>query len=56
MSLLLAPLLLAAAAAPLPPAEAPRPAIVQRRIPFGAVAARRWRRTPRATTAGGPTG
>ncbi len=36
MSLLLAPLLLAAAAAPLPPAEAPRPAIVQRRIPFGA--------------------
>jgi beta-N-acetylhexosaminidase len=36
MSLLLAPLLLAAAAAPLPPAEAPRPAIVQRRIGFGA--------------------
>ena len=36
MSLLLAPLLLAAAAAPLPPAEAPQPAIVQRRIPFGA--------------------
>jgi beta-N-acetylhexosaminidase len=35
MSLLLAPLLLAAAAAPMP-AEAPRPAIVQRRIPFGA--------------------
>jgi N-acetylmuramoyl-L-alanine amidase len=35
MSLLLAPLLLAAAAAPAP-AEAPRPAIVQRRIPFGA--------------------
>ena len=35
MSLLLAPLLLAAAAAPVP-AEAPRPAIVQRRIPFGA--------------------
>jgi N-acetylmuramoyl-L-alanine amidase len=35
MSLLLAPLLLAAAAAPMP-TEAPRPAIVQRRIPFGA--------------------
>jgi N-acetylmuramoyl-L-alanine amidase len=35
MSLLLAPLLLAAAAAPMP-AEVPRPAIVQRRIPFGA--------------------
>jgi N-acetylmuramoyl-L-alanine amidase len=39
MSLLLAPLLLAAAAAPAPAPSAagpPRPAIVQRRIPFGA--------------------